>query len=242
MGRRPNPRNLDPGSNPTTLRDERTYSSSCLRGPPRARPDTRPPRAGDPEAHRHIPCPRRSAPRQHLYELAHERLVEPVRASNLRWRQQHLRPSLLRAIDWDRADQSNGLLVRGLTDSESWAKTKAALLTDQEPEFLRRSRKLWDEEQSKRRSKRTWDGTAVIVVGLVATSSLIGYFLLKAWHGAALGHRHWPTQGTDLNTREPCLSRGVQPRWSHGADRRLRQYGVALGRRLQSAQRTNSET
>jgi hypothetical protein len=47
------------------------------------------------------------------YELAHDRLIEPVRTSNQRWLQQHLHPSLHRARDWDRAGRPEDRLLRG---------------------------------------------------------------------------------------------------------------------------------
>ncbi|MFI5458295.1 MAG: NACHT and WD repeat domain-containing protein [Isosphaerales bacterium] len=114
------------------------------------------------------------------YELAHDRLIEPVRKNNQDWRQKNLHPSLLRATDWDRTDQPDTGLLRGaeLKGAEVWAETNRTLLTDLERAFLGRSRKLWDQEQSRLRTLRIV--TMVTIVGLVTISLLIGYFWWQA--------------------------------------------------------------
>ncbi len=75
------------------------------------------------------------------YELAHDRLIEPVRESNKEWRQKNLHPSLLRATDWDRAGRPESLLLRDpeLNGVESWATANDSVLTDVERDFLGRS-------------------------------------------------------------------------------------------------------
>jgi WD40 repeat protein len=112
------------------------------------------------------------------YELAHDRLIEPVRDNNREWRQEHLRTSLLRVSDWDRAKKPDTLLLRDreLAEVETWARDNDAILSDAERDFLRISRKAWDEEQARRRRLVYQRGAIAIIVGLLAVSSLIGYF------------------------------------------------------------------
>ena len=109
------------------------------------------------------------------YELAHDRLIEPVRKNNQEWRQHHLHPSLLRANDWDRAGRPDDLLLRGaeLKSVESWASTNDMLLTGAERGFVRISRA---EEWSKRRIQKYVAAGSLTVLGLVAILSIIAYF------------------------------------------------------------------
>ena len=75
------------------------------------------------------------------YELAHDRLIEPVRKDNQKWRQQHLHPLLHLATDWDRAGRLDSLLLPAseLKAVESWRRANDRFLTDAEREFLDRS-------------------------------------------------------------------------------------------------------
>jgi WD40 repeat protein len=78
------------------------------------------------------------------YELAHDRLIEPIRADNRKWRDEHLHPLLLLATHWYRAGRPESLLLRGtdLKGVESWITDSDAVLTDVERDFLDRSRVL----------------------------------------------------------------------------------------------------
>jgi WD40 repeat protein len=113
------------------------------------------------------------------YELAHDRLIEPVRNNNRQWRQQYLHASLLRANEWERAHRPDALLLRGpeLKDVESWAKANDRLLADAEREFVRRSRA---QESSKRRTKTYVAAWSLTVLGLVAILSVIALLLRRA--------------------------------------------------------------
>jgi WD40 repeat protein len=108
------------------------------------------------------------------YELAHDRLIEPVRDDNHEWRQQHLHPSLLRAADWERADRSDSLLLRDreLEEAELWAGANETLLTALEREYLDLSRSEWDAEQRSRRATRLVIATGIGVL-LCATLGFI---------------------------------------------------------------------
>jgi len=47
------------------------------------------------------------------YELAHDRLIDPVRQSNRRWREKHLQPFQRQAFNWNREKRPPRLLLRG---------------------------------------------------------------------------------------------------------------------------------
>jgi WD40 repeat protein len=107
------------------------------------------------------------------YELAHDRLIEPMRDDNREWRQQHLHPSLLRATDWENAGRPDSLLLHDpeLKDAESWAGFNPTFLVEGEREFIRISRA----EGSKRRIRKYVVAGSMTVLVLVAVSSVKGW-------------------------------------------------------------------
>src|SRR5262249_33707617 len=120
------------------------------------------------------------------YELAHDRLIEPVREDNSEWRQRHLHPSLLLATDWERANRPNSLLLHDpeLKEVESWASTNDVRLTDAEREFIRSSR---TEERRKRRRQLAYVyASSLTFLGLVAILGIILYF----WRNAVSERRN----------------------------------------------------
>ena len=73
------------------------------------------------------------------FELAHDRLIEPVRASNLAWRERNLNRFQLCAAQWAKTGCPAALLFAGveLKSSERWAATQpAGSMTADESEFL----------------------------------------------------------------------------------------------------------
>jgi len=91
------------------------------------------------------------------YELAHDRLVEPVKRSNVAWR--FLNFSLLQrqAELWADEGRAEGLLLRGtaLAEAEAWAAAHAAELTGDERAFLEACRKAlaMEEMETRRRAE-----------------------------------------------------------------------------------------
>ncbi len=77
------------------------------------------------------------------FELAHDRLVVPLRASNTAWRQENLHPMQNRAELWASEGQPRSLLLssRELRRELAWVKTQDDALTPAEGEFLAASRR-----------------------------------------------------------------------------------------------------
>jgi hypothetical protein len=75
-------------------------------------------------------------------ELAHDRLIEPVRADNAKYRRTltHLQRQ---AEEWQTRERPEWLLLRGeeLMDANKWARLHAGELTDNEVDYLKASRK-----------------------------------------------------------------------------------------------------
>lgn len=79
--------------------------------------------------------PRRGAT---WFELAHDRLVEPVRASNAAWFAANLSTLQRQADLWERQGRPAGLLLRDQTlrEAETWAAAHPAELTTSDSDFL----------------------------------------------------------------------------------------------------------
>lgn len=105
------------------------------------------------------------------FELAHDRLIKPVRDANAAWRAEHLSEVQQRATLWDRQGRPPGLLLadEDLAAAERWAGAFKEL-TEAETSFLEESKKaqaIADRERRQaRRIKRL--GLAAMVVGAIA--------------------------------------------------------------------------
>ncbi len=105
------------------------------------------------------------------YELAHDRLIEPVRNDNAAWRAEHLSEFQQRATLWEGQGRPPGLLLRDqeLVEAESWA-VGSAVITAVEVDFLDESRQAQDAAARERRQARRikWLGIAAMVIGALA--------------------------------------------------------------------------
>jgi WD40 repeat protein len=74
-------------------------------------------------------------------ELAHDRLIKPVREDNAAWRERHLSAVQRRAALWESQSRPAGLLLAAaeLADGEAWAAAHEAELTDVERRYLAES-------------------------------------------------------------------------------------------------------
>jgi hypothetical protein len=77
------------------------------------------------------------------YELAHDRLVDPIRSDNLRWYEENLSPFHDRAVRWYAEDRPVGMLLSGgdLLEMERWARDHPDRMSDAEKALLRASRR-----------------------------------------------------------------------------------------------------
>lgn len=106
------------------------------------------------------------------YELAHDRLVAPVRTSNAEWFKEKLHPMQRQARLWKQEDEPDRLLLRDrdLKEAESWARDNAASVLPIE-------KKLLDSSAKKRRAARTKAGMialviCILLIGLVVVNLL----------------------------------------------------------------------
>jgi hypothetical protein len=110
------------------------------------------------------------------YELAHDRLIEPVRTSNAQWFEKNLHPMQRQAELWEREGKPDRLLLRGadLKGAKSWAVVNDALMVDVEKDLLERSAR-------KRRSDLAkWGMLGFFVAAMIIATS----FSIYSWNEA----------------------------------------------------------
>ena len=89
------------------------------------------------------------------YELAHDRLIEPVKDDNSRWRRENLSDFERHAALWDEQQPDQGLLSGDdLIDAEQWVAANRETLSRREREFLEVSRRAAERAERERRATR----------------------------------------------------------------------------------------
>jgi WD40 repeat protein len=86
------------------------------------------------------------------YELAHDRLVAPLRADNERWAQANLQPVQIQAALWARQGKPAALLLseEALAEAERWVSARAAPLEEPDHGFIVASRAVRAQERALR--------------------------------------------------------------------------------------------
>ena len=109
------------------------------------------------------------------FELAHDRLVEPIRKNNAEWFKGNLNPLQLHAELWERRDRPDDLLLRGdaLLEVQRWADEHPDDLTRTERDFLHASRELQRRTELERRNTRRIRALAIVAT-MFSVVALIG--------------------------------------------------------------------
>ncbi|EFO80256.1 WD-40 repeat-containing protein [Oscillochloris trichoides DG-6] len=113
-------------------------------------------------------------------ELAHDRLIAPLRANNARWFAENLSPLQRQAEIWMAQGQPESLLFREaeLATAETWASTHQDELTSQETLFLencREEQRRLEERARTARRMRTLAIGASIAAGLAMVAFLVAF-------------------------------------------------------------------
>lgn len=124
------------------------------------------------------------------FEIAHDRLVAPLRASNLRWRETNLDTLQLRALSWDRHDRPDGRLLRGddLDRALAWSDIHAGRLSDLDRAFLEASTAERERVRDAIRRRRR-DRLVAVVSTTVATGSAIALVIALVFAARARDDR-----------------------------------------------------
>ncbi len=99
---------------------------------------------------------------QTWYELAHDRLIQPVQDDNWRWFESNLSLFQRQAVLWQEQGRSEGLLLRGDELGTAEQQSQALLLTPEESAFLEACRNLRIREKRDRAQRRLILAGAVI--------------------------------------------------------------------------------
>jgi WD40 repeat protein len=112
------------------------------------------------------------------YELAHDRLVDPILQSNRIWEAQRLTPLRLVAKRWEGTGRGSGILYRGQTLKEAldWAETHADEVEPYEQEFLRASQ---HSEQTRVKMRNLRIIIAVVAILLIIAEGVAAWRINK---------------------------------------------------------------
>jgi hypothetical protein len=115
------------------------------------------------------------------FELAHDRLIEPVQTENTAWRQLHLSPIQRQAVLWQDENREEGLLLRGqaLADAEAWAKDHEEELTEIEIEFLHACQDARAAADRRRARRIRWIAIGTTLFSIVAVILAVVAFLAR---------------------------------------------------------------
>jgi WD40 repeat protein len=102
------------------------------------------------------------------YELSHDRLIDPVLASNVKWFEEHLSMFQRRVVLWIQQGKSESLLLRDQELEEAEREAATLSLTAEEGEFLEDCRILRKREARDRTQRR------VIIFALIISLVLLG--------------------------------------------------------------------
>jgi WD40 repeat protein len=121
------------------------------------------------------------------FELAHDRLVRPVRQNNAAWFEAHLAVLQRQAALWEKQARPDDLLLRGdaLKEGVTWAAAHPDELLEAEQQFLKESQHLAEEEERQRREQEqrlldeqrnaTRFRRLSVVIGLIAFIALTAF-------------------------------------------------------------------
>jgi WD40 repeat protein len=104
------------------------------------------------------------------FELAHDRLIQPIRADNSAWDEAHLTPFQRKAALWEEASRPEGLLLGGqaLGEAEQWAAAQQGALELHEQAFLAASQKAYAQAEYRARQARRIRWLAVVLAVIAA--------------------------------------------------------------------------
>ena len=144
------------------------------------------------------------------FELAHDRLVGPVRADNQTWREEHTSPLMLAARAWAVAGKDPEKLYRGnqLREAQVQAEAEPEAFTDLEQEFIRASAEA-ERVQSARRLRLLLAGAAILVLLFSGLSAWAWSSAVQARHQKATAEiaLAW---AEEMLTREAGLRAGIE--------------------------------
>ncbi len=156
------------------------------------------------------------------FELAHDRLIEPVQQNNAEWLKTHLNEFQRQAAFWAQQSRPDSLLLHdtALVEAEAWATAHKAELTDVESEFLQEcleARTERDKESERLRAQAIRDRKHIrqfqillIVLGGITAIAIISVFLVLRSNRISLSRQLTMKATSELeNNPDTALLLGV---------------------------------
>ncbi|MCP4285943.1 MAG: ATP-binding protein, partial [Gammaproteobacteria bacterium] len=110
------------------------------------------------------------------YELAHDRLIKPVKKDNAEWREEHLSTLQIQGGLWERQERPHGLLLHGkaLEKAERWANEHQDELASTEHDFLLACQEARTIAEQQQRQTRRIQRLAIVstIVSIIAIIAL----------------------------------------------------------------------
>jgi WD40 repeat protein len=169
------------------------------------------------------------------FELAHDRLIEPIRTNNSAWREHHLSKMQRHAALWEQENRPDGLLLHDdeLAAAEAWATTTIAPLTPVEHDFLEKCRASQAILNQQRRNRR-------IIRTLLASATVLAILaLLAMWvtvqartEAAERAYQIQTVQAQRVDELETSVARGKRIEEEH--ENALTSQAIALATQAES--------
>lgn len=117
------------------------------------------------------------------YELTHDRLIEPIRASNAAWREIHLTMLQQQAALWEGQQRADDLLLRGesLQRAEAWSHENPDDVTESERAFLQASQQARDAARRERRTNQLIRTLAAVAAITSIIAIVAGISAFSSW-------------------------------------------------------------
>ncbi len=137
------------------------------------------------------------------FELAHDRLIEPVQASNAAWRETNLQPFQRQAALWQSEDQPDHLLLTGdaLPEADRWVAAHPGELTAAERQFLAASRAR-NELQRGRAQRVRW----VLVAVSIVSGAVLAIFAFAVYNIRLAYSRQLVSEAATLFETDPAAA------------------------------------
>jgi WD40 repeat protein len=133
-------------------------------------------------------------------ELAHDRLVNPIRTDNAAWSARNLSVLQHQAAVWQSRGRSDSLCLRAgaLTEALAWSAIHAAEMTQTEKEFLEVCKRNHDARQGKR---MRWAVAALaVVIAVITALGVIAYKQSKIATAQSIAARAYQLRDERLDT------------------------------------------
>lgn len=108
------------------------------------------------------------------YELAHDRMIVPIRKSNAEWFENNLRLFQVQAGLWDKHGRGEGMLLRGAALAEAEQEANIIALTPVEKDFLEASASAHERREKEKRRNRAMTILAIAATILAIVAVVLG--------------------------------------------------------------------